>query len=596
MSRERTQELWCRFLSDGRLSGPEEAELLRALGTDEELRQELLENAEIDGWLRAFVGGQADSEAPIRRFLDYLAAETKEERFVAQVQARIDEVKREGSGGRRAAPRSLKRGSRNWTRSYWMIGLAAAGLFIVLALLLDISGPGPTQPPRPAREVAGGTPAIEELPVISKHKERPSDPAPPPRKPPAVAKSIDKKPSESGETDAERKRRIEEEMKRALRKEPRPVPPSPSLPGPEQTPGPKPKAPETPPQQKKDRGTRAAIAKVERLEGRVFVVTGAGKVPAEAGHDFLEGQGLETVGEGSRAVLTFPDGTSIALDAGTSVSEVKAKGGKRVTVVRGSLAAVVTHQPRREPMVFTTPQGEAAVRGTLLRITVDLSDSKGGSTRLEVEEGKVRLKRKIDGNTALVVSGHYAVMAPGISLFTRPLPANLLGDPGFEKDGLGWTGLSDPEGVPRTGVSIVGAPVRSGRRGLRFETNPGTTYDRELYQDFPVRPGQTFGVSGWLRVEDMGREAATISLMWLRSGGPIDRQPTKAVKALDLVIREDFAGTLPGTREWVWVSRRATAPPAATQVRILLYTARSPKNVGRAWFDDLTLRRFAKNR
>ena len=177
-------------------------------------------------------------------------------------------------------------------------------------------------------------------------------------------------------------------------------------------------------------------------------------------------------------------------------------------------------------MIITTPQGEATVLGTSLWIFVDDADPKSGSTRLSVKEGKVRIRRNRDGRSALVMSGHYALVAPGITLTSRPLLPNLLADPGFERDGLGWTGLNDPNEFPVTGVSIVPAPVRSGKRVLRYETKPGTMFDRELYQDFPVRPGQMFQFSGWIRVEDMGRETASISLMWLRSGPSITRART----------------------------------------------------------------------
>jgi hypothetical protein len=162
-----------------------------------------------------------------------------------------------------------------------------------------------------------------------------------------------------------------------------------------------------------------AVARLERAEGEVLVVgPGGGKAAARGGEDLLAGQGVVT--SGGRAVLSFSDGTRLDVGGDTELADFKAEGGKRVTVVRGDVRAEVARQPKDQPMVLASAHGEATVVGTTLRLLVDLDPRKG--TRLEVLEGRVRLKRASDGRSVEVSSGHFAVAATGVSLALRPLP------------------------------------------------------------------------------------------------------------------------------------------------------------------------------
>jgi len=163
-------------------------------------------------------------------------------------------------------------------------------------------------------------------------------------------------------------------------------------------------------------GTRVGVAKVERVEGEAYVLAPTGKVAAKGGEILLPGQGLETSGAESWAVLVYPDGTRIEVGGDTDLRELRADGGKRIYVAKGAVRAEVAKQPAGQPMVFATPHGEATVLGTTLRIVVESDPKKG--TRLEVEKGKVQLKT-LAGKTALVESGHFAVAATGVELAAR---------------------------------------------------------------------------------------------------------------------------------------------------------------------------------
>jgi hypothetical protein len=210
--------------------------------------------------------------------------------------------------------------------------------------------------------------------------------------------------------------RIEQELREAAelaKMARRPALAQPSQEGKAQSPPP---TQATPPQAT----TQAALARVEEVSGEAFVVTKEGKSPVSAGTNLLPGQGLETAGGASRIVLRFSDKTRVDLGPDSVLGEVKIDSGKRLSVTQGTVRAVVAKQPKGEPLIFTTPHGQATVLGTTLRLVIDPDPKKG--TRLEVEEGKVELKN-LTGKTVYAESGHYAVAAVGVELVARALPS-----------------------------------------------------------------------------------------------------------------------------------------------------------------------------
>jgi hypothetical protein len=117
--------------------------------------------------------------------------------------------------------------------------------------------------------------------------------------------------------------------------------------------------------------------------------------------------------------LKFPDGTRLDVWAETTLDSVAEAEGQRVVLSRGRVSAQVAPQKAGRSMALVTPHAEARVLGTTLRILIEPGDA--GSTRLEVTEGKVSLKRLSDGKAVDVPSGHFAVAAAGIELAPRPL-------------------------------------------------------------------------------------------------------------------------------------------------------------------------------
>lgn len=376
MSPEELIEL---YLS-GELDESGTRELFRRLKEDPALQRQLLQAAHEDWALRSAVKGRIALEGTER-----------------EVRADAGPAK----AGHRARLRHLTRPRR--AGNVWPWVAAAAG--IVLAVTVGVSV-GRARPAAPTAQAGRSAPQKSApLPTPRPDLERPvvgppetTIPVPPP--PPAPERPPEKPP------------------------EPRPEPrtPEPAAPTP-----PKRDVPASPPTVAPE--TRIAVGMLESVKGQGFVLADGKRRPAQAREVLSAGQGLETQGGGSGAVLKLVDGTRIELGEDTSMPALRLKAGKRITVARGVLNAQVTPQPRAEPMAFETPHAEATVLGTSLRLEVASGET--GSTRLTVTEGRVRL-RNLDGKAVDVASGHTAVAAVGVELAARPIPKTILWED-FEK-------------------------------------------------------------------------------------------------------------------------------------------------------------------
>jgi ferric-dicitrate binding protein FerR (iron transport regulator) len=151
-------------------------------------------------------------------------------------------------------------------------------------------------------------------------------------------------------------------------------------------------------------GTVAVVGQLEWVQGEVYVLTPAGKVRATPSKALVSGNGLETLGTDSLAIVTFPDATRLEVGTGTTVRGLAdGEKGKQIDLVRGTLKADVARQPADRPLVVRTPDAEARVLGTRLRVVSQ------DATRLEVQEGRVRLHRAKDGAAVELSAGTYAV-------------------------------------------------------------------------------------------------------------------------------------------------------------------------------------------
>jgi hypothetical protein len=161
------------------------------------------------------------------------------------------------------------------------------------------------------------------------------------------------------------------------------------------------------------------IASVERVRGEVFITSKEEDDIAAQGVALGAGQGVKTVGPRSLALLRFLDGTEVELGGESELGRIdETPAGKAAFLSRGTLRASVVPQPSGRPMTLASPEAKATVLGTRLQM---IADRKARSTRLEVEEGKVRLARTQDGLHVDVSAGSFAVAAPGVEMAALPL-------------------------------------------------------------------------------------------------------------------------------------------------------------------------------
>jgi len=235
---------------------------------------------------------------------------------------------------------------------------------------------------------------------------------------------------------------------------PKPLDPAPKkeetpLPVPPPAAAPEPILPEPPPP-KPDR-TIVAVAELRDVKGVVLVEQAGQRRPAKPAQGLSAGEGIVTVGKDAFAVIVFPDGTSVELRGETELRNLSVDKGKRLFLARGTLDASVAKQPPERPMAIETPQAEAKVLGTTLRLHVD---ARAESTLLEVDEGKVRLTRTTDQKALDVAAGSGALAERGIELKAKPLPKTSLAM-AFEDAGTARVQFG----------KIVAGPKRPGSRG-----------------------------------------------------------------------------------------------------------------------------------
>jgi WD40 repeat protein len=169
--------------------------------------------------------------------------------------------------------------------------------------------------------------------------------------------------------------------------------------------------------------TAQPLASLSGLQGEVSLGSNSGSMEAaQDGDDIFAGQEIHT-GEGSQAVVKYPDGTELVLTPDTRLriedeDRETPDVGKRLFLAAGLVEADVAKQPDGKPMVLRTPHAAIRVLGTRFRSTASSE-----ATRVELEEGRVQMTRLSDGKSILVEKDRFAVAShPPQPLVTQPLP------------------------------------------------------------------------------------------------------------------------------------------------------------------------------
>jgi hypothetical protein len=160
-------------------------------------------------------------------------------------------------------------------------------------------------------------------------------------------------------------------------------------------------------------GAPSAIAELAgEPEAGLAVVRGGAFLAARRGLGFEPGDRIETGPRSHGTIQWFghprsgdaaPDReeTLIEVQPGSALELGLGPGGaKRVALASGRIRCRVAPQPAGRPMWVTAPHARAEVLGTCFTLASD-----GSVTRLEVEEGRVRLTRAADGRSVEVAAG-----------------------------------------------------------------------------------------------------------------------------------------------------------------------------------------------
>ena len=151
---------------------------------------------------------------------------------------------------------------------------------------------------------------------------------------------------------------------------------------------------------------RGEIATITALDGAIQWTGDGGQVVRnlQVGTK-LQGGIIEGIEPLSWFELQFPDGTTVAI-TGNSTLTFSDLGQKRLQLKSGTASANVRPQRSGRPLIIQTTSAMMEVLGTQFLIETDTS-----TTRLEVSEGTVRVKRLSDGAELDVPTRHRVLAA-----------------------------------------------------------------------------------------------------------------------------------------------------------------------------------------
>lgn len=217
---------------------------------------------------------------------------------------------------------------------------------------------------------------------------------------------------------------------------------------------------------------------VVEVMGEVKVESADGSVPAAISRVLQPGERLLTDGDESRAVLEYADGTRVVIyyDSGIEVPSSMSDGHLRL--LSGTMEVEAAPQQPGNPLIFVTDHARYVVLGTRFRLYRE-----SNASRLELDEGKVRLERQSDGESVDVTAGQAAVATSGVTrIDIRPLAegtSELLAT--LKKAGEAVT-FSDDGSLLATG---------DWQRGFRTWV-PGETEPRDVWTG---KPGRSHGIA-----------------------------------------------------------------------------------------------------
>ena len=153
-----------------------------------------------------------------------------------------------------------------------------------------------------------------------------------------------------------------------------------------------------------DANSGASIARISGLSGSLIWTGDRGEFVRDISIGTkLAGGTIEGLAPDSWFELQFNDGSTVMI-SGTSTMTFADLGQKKLRLRDGRLSANVVPQKSEKPMLISTPSAVLEVLGTQFDI-----EASQASTSLNVNEGKVRLRRLSDGREVDVPARHLVI-------------------------------------------------------------------------------------------------------------------------------------------------------------------------------------------
>ena len=182
-----------------------------------------------------------------------------------------------------------------------------------------------------------------------------------------------------------------------------------------------------------------------------------------------------------------------------------------------------------------------------------------------------------------------SLLAVGVILLGIVAPAAALDNASFEKEKLSpWETMvsAQHDEGPEAEVTLDAEIFHTGNRSLRLSGDAGTMKWHGVTQSMGVQAGRRYMLSGWIRTEDVRREARQYQNCGLLAQF-LDRNGN-IVK----VGKYSAAGTpaVFGTKDWHQLKKAIQVPDGAVAAKIGCNLSMS----GTAWFDDLSFNPLAE--
>jgi hypothetical protein len=151
---------------------------------------------------------------------------------------------------------------------------------------------------------------------------------------------------------------------------------------------------------------KKAVVKIIALHGTIHWTGNGGRVVDQLKLNAELGGGtFECFTSDGWLELEFPDKTRVTL-SGQAMLTLSDFGQKELHIRRGVFSINAEKQPPGKPILVFTPSAKAEILGTQLNIVAESL-----TTRIAVNEGRVRVTRVADGQTQDVAADHYVVAA-----------------------------------------------------------------------------------------------------------------------------------------------------------------------------------------